>query len=152
MTIGSPSSDLDAALARYVAALEGLDAAHVPALGALVRPDIRFRDPFSNVVGAERMLVIFTRLFEDCVDVRFVAGAPVRGGLVAYVSWTMDYRLRRWAKGPLWRIEGASEIHLTEDGLIAAHIDHWDAAGQFYERLPVIGTVLRAIRRRVAVT
>jgi steroid delta-isomerase len=147
----SPAVDLDAALARYIHALETLDAASVPALATLVRPDIRFRDPFSQVVGADRMLLIFTRLFEDCMDVRFVAGAPVRGSLVAYVSWTMDYRLRRWAKGPLWRIEGASEIHLAEDGLIAAHIDHWDAASQFYERLPVIGGILRAIRRRVAV-
>jgi limonene-1,2-epoxide hydrolase len=146
------AADLDAALARYVAALEALDASRVAALTELVTPDVRFRDPFSDVRGAERMLTIFRRLFEDCTDVRFKAEPPVRSGDRAYVSWVMDYRLRRFAKGPLWRIEGASEIRLAPDGRVASHVDHWDAASQFYERLPVLGAVLRAIRRRVAVT
>ena len=141
---------LDQALARYVAALEGLDAGRVAALGDLLTPDVRFRDPFSDVTGRERMLSIFHRLFEDCTDVRFVAGPPMRSGARAYVPWVMDYRIRRWTKGPAWRIEGASEVHFAEDGRVAAHVDLWDAASQFYERLPIIGAVLRAIRRRVA--
>ena len=143
-------ASLDRALARYVAALEGLDGTRVAALGELLTPDVRFRDPFSDVTGRERMLLVFHRLFEDCTDVRFVAGAPMRAGLRAYVPWVMEYRIRRWTRGAPWRIEGASEIQLAEDGRVAAHLDLWDAASQFYERLPVIGAVLRAIRRRVA--
>ena len=43
-----------------------------------------------------------------------------------------------------------SEVTLAEDGRVLAHIDHWDPAAQLYERVPVLGAVLRMIRRRLA--
>ena len=43
-----------------------------------------------------------------------------------------------------------SELHFDEAGTLRAHIDHWDAAGQLYEKLPGIGWLLRRIRRRLA--
>jgi hypothetical protein len=32
---------------------------------------------------------------------------------------------------------------------VVEHIDYWDAAEQIYERLPVLGNVLRPIRERL---
>jgi hypothetical protein len=43
-----------------------------------------------------------------------------------------------------------SEVQFDEAGSVRAHIDHWDAAGQLYEKLPVIGWILRRIRARLA--
>ncbi|MGB1106503.1 MAG: hypothetical protein ACPG36_08450, partial [Candidatus Puniceispirillaceae bacterium] len=43
--------------------------------------------------------------------------------------------------------EGVSEVHVDEDELIAAHIDHWDSASQLLARLPVIGMLLRPVLR-----
>jgi len=45
---------------------------------------------------------------------------------------------------------GMSELTFTADGKVARHIDHWDASKAFYEKLPLVGALLRAIRRRVS--
>ena len=36
------------------------------------------------------------------------------------------------------------------DGRVLSHLDHWDAGGQFYARLPVLGTLIRLVKRRLA--
>ena len=44
-------------------------------------------------------------------------------------------------------LEGMSEIHIGDDGLVTAHIDHWDSASQLLSRLPLIGLILRPALR-----
>jgi hypothetical protein len=44
-----------------------------------------------------------------------------------------------------------SEIHIGEDGLIIAHIDHWDSASQLLAKLPVINVLINPILRRFRV-
>jgi hypothetical protein len=43
-----------------------------------------------------------------------------------------------------------TEVHFDQSGKVAAHLDHWDAASQLYEHVPLLGGVLRIIRRRLA--
>jgi hypothetical protein len=43
-----------------------------------------------------------------------------------------------------------SEVAFGADGRALSHIDHWDAGGQFYARLPVLGTLIRLVKRRLA--
>ena len=40
-------------------------------------------------------------------------------------------------------------VKFAPDGRISEHIDHWDAAAQFYERIPVLGWLIRKVRRRL---
>ena len=44
-----------------------------------------------------------------------------------------------------------SELTLAPDGRVAEHVDYWDPAAQLYERVPVLGWLMRRIRRRLAV-
>ena len=50
-----------------------------------------------------------------------------------------------------WRVEGMSEIRFAPDGRVTDHQDHWDAATQFYGRLPLIGPALRWLGRSARV-
>ncbi|MFW6322186.1 MAG: hypothetical protein ACOC02_01025, partial [Guyparkeria sp.] len=47
-------------------------------------------------------------------------------------------------------IEGMSELVLGADGLVVEHVDYWDPAGQLYERVPLLGWLMRRIRHRLA--
>jgi len=46
-----------------------------------------------------------------------------------------------------WQEEGMSDVHFAPDGRVADHQDHWDAAAQFYGRLPLVGPLLRWLGR-----
>lgn len=66
---------------------------------------------------------------------------------LGFLRWELDSAL----KGKPYRIIGMSEVSFAADGRVNKHIDHWDAARQFYEKLPLVGGLLRIIRSRLKV-
>ena len=117
-------------------------------LDALVTPDVRFTDPFNDIVGAAAYRGVYAHMFATLDDPRFVIRQKVLEGDVGFYRW--DFTFRRKGKPEMHRITGASEVHLAPDGRIATHIDHWDA-GQVYEKVPVLAALIRLVKRRLAV-
>lgn len=138
----TPAQRLD----RYIGFLENLTRAKLTRLGDFVTPDVRFADPFHDVTGREAMRAIFERMFEDVGDLRFRAHTRSASDEFGFFSWVLEGRL---GNRP-WRATGITEVAFCDDGAIRAHIDHWDAASQLYERFPLIGPLLRQLRRRIA--
>lgn len=141
--------DPDQRIRDYIAAFETLTPETLPELIRMCAWDVHFRDPFNDVHGVAQFRRVFEKMFEDVAEPRFAVTDWARSGCNAYLRWTMSFRPKRGRE--TWTVEGMTEVRLTEQGLIAAHLDHWDAAGQLYERLPVLGALLRAIRRRLAI-
>ena len=69
------------------------------------------------------------------------------GGSHGAFTWGVLDRLleEEWLE-----IAGVSEVRFTPDGLVAEHVDHWDAAAQVYARLPGLGAALRFVRARLS--
>lgn len=130
----------------YVRFWETMSEATLSQLPGLVTPDVHFADPFNDVRGVEALHRVMAKTLRDLPELHFV---------VTNRAWHRDLCLMRWdfaartRGGRTLQIVGMSELTFAGDK-VAEHIDHWDAGRQFYELLPVIGTVLRLIRRRVA--
>ena len=45
-------------------------------------------------------------------------------------------------------IRGGSHLQLTADGRILLHRDYWDVAEELYEKLPVLGALMRWLKSR----
>ena len=61
----------------------------------------------------------------------------------------LSYFVPSFGDGNSWQaIVGATRLRFDAQGRVAEHRDYWDAAQELYEKLPLIGSVLRAIRRR----
>ena len=136
------------AAARYIAYFETLSPARVAALDTVCAEAVHFRDPFNDVRGIAAMRRVFEKMYDDVRNARFaVLDHAVSGARpIAYLRWRFTGKTRLGAV----TIEGMSEVHLGDDGRAVAHIDHWDAAGQLYERVPVAGAMLRWVRRRAS--
>ena len=116
-------------------------------LDSLVTPDVHFVDPFNDVRGPDAMRRIFLHMFKTVRGSRFFVTYRAQDGNVLLVRWRFTGQVDVLGKEP-WVVERVSEIHVDSDGRVARHLDHWDAASQFYERLPLIGPIFRLIRRR----
>jgi len=132
---------------RYRDFLETLTPRSLERLEDHVSPDVHFADPFNDVRGAAAMRRIFRHMFANIPDVRFQVHHLMRQGDVCLMTWRFSGTLR----GRDWSFDGSSLVRFAPDGRVAAHIDYWDAARNFYERLPLLGAVLRRLRRRIAV-
>jgi predicted ester cyclase len=132
---------------RYRAYLESLTPETLADLPDHVTEDVRFRDPFSDVRGVVAMARVFRHMFENVKDIRFEVHHTMLEGEVCLMQWRFQGRLG----GRPWTFDGTSAIRFAPDGRVAEHIDYWDAAGNFYERLPVIGRLLSWVRSRLSV-
>ncbi len=141
------TASLDTAVAAYVAFYEALSPESLDRLDTLCTTDVRFRDPFNDVRGVASYRAILARMFEDVSAPRFQVRDWARTNQIAYLRWDFTFRSRN---GTSWHIEGVSEVHFDEEGLVAAHLDHWDSGVQFFGRLPLLGSLIRLVRKRLA--
>lgn len=65
----------------------------------------------------------------------------------AFISWDFEFRLRGQAAQR--RIHGSSHLRFGADGRVAYHRDYWDAGEQLYEQIPLLGGLLRLIKKRL---
>jgi len=138
------------AIDGYVDFLEALTSERLDALPDRLTPDVRFKDPFNDVTGIDAMRAIFEHMFETVDDLTFQVthrARSIEDDTVWFLRWRLTGRLPAWLGGD-WSVTGMSEVHLAPDGRVSAHIDYWDAGRHFYERLPLIGPIIRLLRRR----
>ena len=143
----SGTSDTADKVDAYVRYFETLTPDTIDDLEKVATPDVRFRDPFNDVSGLPAMRAVLAHMFEQVADPRFEITHRARAGDVAFIRWRFTGRLKALSNRQ-WEVIGMSELHLAPDGRIAAHIDHWDAAAQFYAGLPLIGPIIRLLQRR----
>lgn len=141
------TADLTAAADRYRRFLETLTPERLDRLPDYVTAEVRFKDPFNDVRGPDAMQRVFRHMFENVGDIRFAVHHVALAGDTCFMDWRFEGRLG----GRDWSFDGASVITLDADGKVTVHIDYWDAASAFYERLPVIGWLLARIRARLAI-
>ena len=128
---------------RYRSFLEALTPETLDRLPNFVTPDVRFKDPFNDVRGADAMARVFRHMFANVADIRFTVRYAMSSGDAGLMAWRFEGVLG----GKPWIFDGASALRFDKDGRVAEHIDHWDAS-ELYERVPVIGWLLAWLRRR----
>ncbi|MDE2080454.1 MAG: nuclear transport factor 2 family protein [Burkholderiales bacterium] len=138
---------LDAAVARIVARFEALAPGDLDRLHELYTEDARFKDPFNEVQGVAAIRRIFEHMFATLDDPRFVVTQVVAQHGQCHLGWDFHFRLRRFNRAGQ-TIRGASYLQLAPDGRIALHRDYWDAAEELYEKLPLVGSLMRWLKRR----
>jgi limonene-1,2-epoxide hydrolase len=127
-------------------AFETLTPTTLPELLALYAQDARFVDPFNDVRGADKVGAIFEHMFTQVDEPRFVVSRIIDGGNELFMRWDFTFV----ARGKPQHIHGATHFELSAAGLITLHRDYWDAAQELYEKLPVLGALLRWIRSKLA--
>ena len=112
--------------------------------------DAYFKDPFNEVRGVAAVQQIFTHMFEQVGEPRFVVGEKVVDDGGAMLIWTFTFRVTRWGKGEMQVIRGVSHLKFDAAGKVNYHRDYWDAAEELYMKLPVLGMLMRGLRRALA--
>lgn len=138
------------ALSRLVRYWERLTPADVERLHEVYAGDAFFRDPFNEVRGVEAIKGVFRHMFETLHEPRFTILEVVMDGRGAFLVWDFDFRIRSLEPYRQRRIHGTSHIRFAPDGRVAYHRDYWDAAGELFSDLPLLGRLMRFLARRMS--
>lgn len=140
----------DETLARLVRYWERLAPQDVERLDEVYADDAYFRDPFNEVRGAEALKRVFRHMFETLHEPRFTIREVVMDDRGAFLVWDFDFRIRSLEPHRRRRIHGTSHIRFAPDGRVAYHRDYWDAAGELFSGLPLLGRLMRFLARRMS--
>lgn len=116
-------------------------------IAAVYAQNARFKDPFNEVQGIDAITAIFAHMFEQVNHPRFVVTSCVLQGSEAFLAWEFRFTMKRFSQEPQC-IRGATRIVFGDDGKVTVHRDYWDAAEELYEKLPLLGSLMRWLKRR----
>ena len=150
LTIATPDTP-EAAMQRVVHFFEHLQPADVARIAELYTSDAQFKDPFNEVQGLPAIEHIFAHMFEALDAPRFVITTQVLQGTQCFVTWDFLFAMSRIDSGKTQIIRGATHFVLCEEAgawRVSVHRDYWDAAEELYEKLPVVGGLMRWLKKR----
>ena len=112
--------------------------------------DAYFKDPFNEVRGMPAIQRIFSHMFEQVGEPRFVVVDQVADAGGAMLIWEFYFRVRLWGKGEAQVMRGVSHLRFNASGKVIYHRDYWDTAEELYMKLPALGTLMRGLKRALA--
>ncbi len=113
-------------------------------------PDAYFKDPFNEVRGLPAIQRIFSHMFTQVAEPRFAVIETIADEHGAMLIWEFYYRVKLWGKGQAQVMRGASHLRFDADGKVNYHRDYWDTGEELYMKLPVMGSLMRGLRRVLA--
>ncbi len=134
-------------LYRVIDFFQSISVDSAQTLSLIYTEDVWFKDPFNEVQGLEQVSHIFTHMFEQVDAPRFVVTHSVLQDDQAFLTWDFLFRMRRFSDDEQC-IRGATHVRFASDGRVAYHRDYWDAAEELYEKLPVVGSLMRWLKTR----
>ena len=123
---------------------------HVARFPEYYAEDAWFKDPFNEVRGVAAIQRIFTHMFRQVAEPRFVVTDKVVDEASAMLVWEFHVQIRLWGRGEAMVMRGVSHLRFDAAGKVNYHRDYWDTGEELYMKLPALGTLMRGLRRALA--
>ena len=119
-------------------------------LATTYAPDVWFNDTLKTLRGSEALAHYLKESAAAVEACRVEIEDTVRNNHGEfYVRWKMMIRFNRFKRGiDTWTV-GMSHLRFGADGRVVYHQDYWNAADGLYEHIPLLGGLIRAIKRRL---
>lgn len=145
--VGTRNSAVPATLDRFRELFNELDAGNLNKLASVYSENVRFEDPFSSVDGLDQLNHYFAGAYGNVLSCHFEFGEPVVNGENVGISWVMHLRHKRIRRGREILVDGMSRL-VIRDGKVTRHRDYFDIGQLLYENLPLLGPIIRWIRKQ----
>jgi hypothetical protein len=141
----TPTND---AVERLVQFFEELQPQDLPRLAQMYAQDARFKDPFNEVQGLPAIERIFAHMFEALDSPHFIVTERIVQNNRCFLVWDFRFRFKRFDTATWQTVRGGTHLVFNDAGLVTLHRDYWDAAEELYEKLPMVGGLMRWLKRR----
>ena len=82
-----------------------------------------------------------------CYNPKFTVNEIVENESIAYLKWHFYFKLSKNEEEQSF--VGVSRVEFDRLGKVISHVDYWDAASNVYEKIPLLGSLLRMIKRKL---
>lgn len=119
---------------------------------AFYSDDAFFKDPFNEVRGLLAIQKIFSHMVEKLERPHFIIKERVVDADGAVLVWEFHFAVKFGRVSKPQCINGVSHLKFDGSGRVNYHRDYWDANEELFMKLPVIGVIMRRLRKVFAVS
>ena len=140
---------MNSLIQEFKEAWENFDESPLEQLGKLYSPSMVFIDPIGKIEGLDKFLSHLESQSKNLIECRFRFDEEMevistnRASLV----WFMTMRHKSIGGGKATETRGVSVLQF--DTLVTLHRDYFDLGQMVYQHLPVLGTAVRLVNRKL---
>lgn len=135
-------------LENFCAIYQSLNKHNLGLLKDIYSDNVVFTDPMHKVQGIEALTAYFTNLYQNMDHCQFHILQVIEQNGQACIVWQMEYAHHKIKKGQPIVVDGASHLRFSQK--IDSHRDYLDLGQMLYEHLPLIGPVIKTIKKRAS--
>ena len=152
-TAGSPapgSPEEKAAIERFETFIADLSTTSVKAdIRKVYAPALFFNDTLKTIRDVDTLEKYFLTTDDAMSSYGLKVEQTISTPDGVFVRWRMDVVFRRFLKGQVQSSIGISHIRFDKEGRVIYHQDYWDSGSALFEKIPVLGAGIRAVKRRI---
>ena len=137
------------ALQRFKETYSRLKLENLHLLDMIYAEKIHFVDPAHTLNGLDMLKSYFRELYRNVGSIEFDFIDQLTEGSRATLEWKMKFTHPRLAKNQVITVGGCSWIEFDAEGKAVHHRDYFDLGAMLYEQLPLLGGIVRSIKRRL---
>jgi hypothetical protein len=126
---------------------QSLDRNNLHQLKEVYSQQIEFVDAVDKIQGIDALTEYFEHLYQNMKYCRFIIENIIEQNGQACIVWHMEYSHHKINAGNMITVEGSSFLKFSDK--IDFHRDYVDMGQMLYEHLPLIGMVIKGIKKRV---
>jgi hypothetical protein len=126
------------------------DGRNLDLLDQFYASNIQFEDPLTKVSGLHKLKDYFFAAYKNVSSIRFDFYEINQSGDKYTGLWTMHLKVPGLNGGKEYQVQGVSILHFDDKGLICYHRDFLDLGDMVYERLPVIGKMIKLLKKKLS--
>lgn len=135
-----------AALTEFIHFCEHLSSGNTGKFAELYTADAYFKDAFNEVNGHADIIKIFDHMFKKVDAPRFVVTHSLLQNDDAFLVWDFQFYFKG-DKTKIQKIRGSTHLRFSPEHKVEYHRDYWDAAEELYEKIPLLGGLMRWLKR-----
>jgi hypothetical protein len=111
-------------------------------------PQVEFIDPVGEIKGSAKIKTYYANMYQNVKELKFEFTNFIQSENQVVAIWKMHLTTDKLNGGEAYSVDGNSVIRFDEAGKAIYHRDYFDMGAFVYEKIPVVGYVIRNIKER----
>ena len=140
----------DANIKNMIKTFNELGVDNLAVLDTFYDSKAEFQDPAVKVKGLAQLKKYYAAVYKNVKSIQFDFTEITKNDQCYYATWTMHLSATGLNSGKKYSVEGISVIQFNEKNLVTYHRDYLDLGDMVYEKLPVLGSLVKVIKKKLA--